>query len=82
LFLTGFAFSDLSAIMREVSGQRPNGQNAGAAETGLPTVEDYLIHLRHHLRVLEVGGWDVVVIDAQEGCAAVLRSALETVDGA
>jgi hypothetical protein len=37
---------------------------------------------QRRLRVLEVGGWDVAVIDAQAGCAAVLRSALETVDGA
>jgi len=37
---------------------------------------------RRRLRVLDAGGWDVVVIDAQAGCAAVLRSALETVGGA
>ena len=37
---------------------------------------------RRRLRVLDAGGWDVVVIDAQAECAAVLRSALETVGGA
>ena len=37
---------------------------------------------RRRLHVLHAGGWDVVVIDAQAECAAVLRSALETVGGA
>jgi hypothetical protein len=34
---------------------------------------------RRRLRVLNAGGWDVVVIDAQEECASVLRRALEAV---
>ena len=37
---------------------------------------------RRRLRVLDTGGWDVVVIDAQAGCASVLRSAHGTVCGA
>jgi hypothetical protein len=36
---------------------------------------------RRRLRVLEAGGWDVVVLDAQEGRAAVLGRALETIGG-
>jgi len=37
---------------------------------------------RRRLHVLEAGGWDVVVIDGQAGCAAVLGSAREAVGGA
>ena len=37
---------------------------------------------RRRLRVLHAGGWDVVVIDGQAGCAAVLGSAREAVGGA
>ncbi len=37
---------------------------------------------QQRLRALHAGGWDAVVIDAQEGCASVLRRALETVGGA
>lgn len=37
---------------------------------------------RRRLRVLEAGGWDVVVIDAQAGCASVLGRAREIVGGA
>lgn len=36
---------------------------------------------RQELRVLEAGGWEVAAIDAQAGCASVLRRALEAVGG-
>lgn len=64
-------------------------RHAGAASADLGRAErlralaaSYREGERRRLRVLDVGGWDVVIIDAHEGCAAVLRSAREAVGGA
>jgi hypothetical protein len=64
-------------------------RHAGVSSDGLGREErlrtlaaSYRERERRRLRVLEAGGWDVIVIDAQEECASVLGSAREAVGGA
>jgi len=64
-------------------------RHAGVSSDGLGREErlralaaSYRERERRRLRVLEAGGWDVIVIDAQEECASVLGRAREAVGGA
>ena len=64
-------------------------RHAGVSSDGLGREErlralaaSYRERERRRLRVLDAGGWDVIVIDAQEECASVLGRAREAVGGA
>jgi hypothetical protein len=56
-----------------------SSDNLGREERLRALAASYREREQRRLRVLHAGGWDVVVIDAQEGSASVLRRALETV---
>jgi hypothetical protein len=60
----------------------PPSEELGREELLRTLAASYRQRERRRLRVLDTGGWDVVEIDAQEGCASVLCRALEIVGGA